>query len=98
MDNDQLLRIILERFDKVDLQFKEVLKRLDSIKKSQQDDVKGTLHLISKKVDNILHDVDYLSEKTGKHDTKINNFEKKSSHNRKAGFSFNYILKRCLSI
>ncbi|UFT98305.1 hypothetical protein KO561_13985 [Radiobacillus kanasensis] len=77
MDNDQLLRIILERFDKMDLQFKEVLNRLDSIEKSQQDDVKGTLHLISKKVDNILYDVDYLSEKTGKHDTKINNLEKR---------------------
>ncbi|WP_407268545.1 hypothetical protein [Radiobacillus sp. PE A8.2] len=77
MDNDQLLRIILERFDKVDLQFKDVLNRLDSIEKSQQDDVKGTLHLISKKVDNILYDVDYLSEKTGKHDTKINNLEKR---------------------
>ncbi|GAE93839.1 hypothetical protein JCM21714_2949 [Gracilibacillus boraciitolerans JCM 21714] len=77
MDNDQLLRIILERFDKVDMQFKEVLNRLDSIEKSQQDDVKGTLHLISKKVDNILYDVDYLSEKTGKHDTKINNLEKR---------------------
>lgn len=77
MDNDQLLRIILERFDKVDLQFKEVLNRLDSIEKSQQDDIKGTLHLISKKVDNILYDVDYLSGKTGKHDTKINNLERR---------------------
>lgn len=77
MDNDQLLRIILERFDKVDLQFKEVINRLDSIEKSQQDDVKGTLHLISKKVDSIIYDVDYLSEKTGKHDTKINNLEKR---------------------
>lgn len=34
MDNEQLLKIILERFDKVDLQFKEVLSRLDQIEKS----------------------------------------------------------------
>lgn len=43
MDNEQLLKIILERFDKVDSQFKEVLSRLDQIEKSQQEDVKGTL-------------------------------------------------------
>ncbi len=36
MDNDQLLRIILERFDKVDFQFKEVLNRLGSIEKRIQ--------------------------------------------------------------
>ncbi|WP_096199955.1 exotoxin beta-grasp domain-containing protein [Bacillus sp. FJAT-45350] len=77
MDNEQVLKIILERFDKVDLQFKEVLNRLDKIEKSQQEDVKGTLHLISKKVDGIMYDVDYLSEKTGKHDTKINSLEKR---------------------
>lgn len=34
MDNEQLLKIILERFDKVDLQFKEVLQILDSIERS----------------------------------------------------------------
>ncbi len=77
MNNEQLLKIILDRFDKVDLQFKEVLTRLDSIEKNQQEDVKGTLNLISKKVDSILYDVDYLSEKTGKHDTKINSLEKR---------------------
>lgn len=77
MDNQQLLKIILERFDKVDHQFKEVLNRLDQIEKSQQEDVNGTLHLISKKVDGIMYDVDYLSEKTGKHDTKINSIEKR---------------------
>lgn len=38
MDNEQLLKIILERFDKVDLQFKEVLHRLDIIERSQQED------------------------------------------------------------
>lgn len=65
------------QFDKVDLQFEKVFKRLDSIELSQQEDVKGTLNLISKKVDNILYDVDYLSKKTGKHDTKINSLEKK---------------------
>lgn len=77
MDNEQLLKIILERFDNVDLQFKEVLNRLDHIEKSQQEEVKGTLYLISKKVDGIKYDVDYLSEKTGKHDTKINSLEKR---------------------
>ena len=77
MDNEQLLKIILERFDKVDSQFKEVLSRLDQIEKSQQEDVKGTLYLISNKVDGIKYDVDYLSEKTGKHDTKINSPEKR---------------------
>ncbi|MBM7663522.1 hypothetical protein JOC85_004400 [Bacillus mesophilus] len=77
MDNEQLLKIILERFDKVDLQFKEVLHRLDSIERSQQEDVHGTLNLISKKVDGVMYDVEYLSEKTGKHDTKINSLEKR---------------------
>ncbi|OIJ14556.1 hypothetical protein BKP35_06675 [Anaerobacillus arseniciselenatis] len=77
MDNEQLLKIILERFDKVDSQFEEVLSRLDQIEKSQQEDIKGTLYLISKKVDGIKYDVDYLSEKTGKHDTKINSLEKR---------------------
>ena len=84
MDNEQLLKIILDRFDKVDQrfnevghQFKEVLTRLNRIEESQQEDVKGTLQLISKKVDGIRFDVDYLSEKTGKHDTKINSLEKR---------------------
>lgn len=77
MENEHLLKIILERFDKVDLQFTEVLDRLSQIEKSQQEDVKGTLHLISKKVDGIKYDIDYLSEKTGKHDTKINSLEKR---------------------
>jgi hypothetical protein len=84
MNNEQMLKIILERFDKVDQrfnvvdhQFTEVLTRLDRIEESQQEDVKGTLQLISKKVDGIRFDVDYLSEKTGKHDTKINSLEKK---------------------
>ncbi|UTW69267.1 hypothetical protein KHA80_20545 [Anaerobacillus sp. HL2] len=77
MDNEQPLKIILERFDKVDSQFEEVLPRLDQIEKSQQEDVKGTLYLISKKVDSIKYDVDFLSEKTGKHDTKINSLEKR---------------------
>ncbi len=77
MENEQLLKIILERFDHVDLQFKEVLNRLDQIEKSQQEDVKSTLHLISKKVDSVIYDIDYLSEKTGKHDTKINSLEKR---------------------
>ncbi|MDG5787422.1 hypothetical protein QA612_07935 [Evansella sp. AB-P1] len=77
MDNEQLLKIILERFDNVDLQFKEVLNRLDRIEKSQQEDVKGTLNLISKKVDGIIYDVEFLSAKTGKHDTKINSLEKR---------------------
>ncbi|WP_106495970.1 hypothetical protein [Lentibacillus sp. Marseille-P4043] len=86
MDNEELLKIILERFDKIDRQFdkvdnqfikvdgqfKEVLQRLDKIEKSQQEDVKGPLNLISRKVDGIMYDVDYLSEKTGKHDTKLN--------------------------
>ena len=36
MDNEQMLRAILERFDKVDLQFKEVLHRLDSLEKGIQ--------------------------------------------------------------
>lgn len=77
MENEQLIKIILERFDKVDLQFKEVLHRLDSIERSQQQDVQGTLNLVSKKVDGIIYDVEYLSEKTGKHDTKINSLEKR---------------------
>lgn len=77
MNNEQLLKIILERFDKVDFQFKEVLNRLDRIEESQQEDVNGSLHLIAKKVDGIRYDVDYLSEKTGKHDTKINSLEKR---------------------
>lgn len=106
MDNDQLLKIILERFDStdkqfanidkqfkemanntdtqfkevlnsIDAQFKEVLSRLDNIERSQQDDVKGTLKLISKKVDGIIYDIEYLSEKTGRHDIKINNLEKR---------------------
>ncbi|MFN7252413.1 MAG: hypothetical protein ACK4M9_16780 [Anaerobacillus sp.] len=105
MDNEQLLKIILERFDNLDLQFnnvdrqfknidsqfknidshlnnvelqfKVVLSRLDRIEKSQQEDVKDTLHLITKKVDRITYDVDYLSEKIGKHDTKINSLEKR---------------------
>lgn len=77
MENEQLLKIILERFDKVDLQFKEVLHRLDSIERSQQQDVQGPLNLVSKKVDGIIYDVEYLSEKTGKHDTKINSLEKR---------------------
>ncbi|WP_338780056.1 hypothetical protein [Metabacillus sp. FJAT-52054] len=77
MENEQLLKAILERFDKVDQQFSEVLQRLDSIEKSQQEDIKGTLNLINKKVDGITYDVDYLSEKTGKHDTKINSLEKR---------------------
>ncbi|OIJ18302.1 hypothetical protein BKP45_12030 [Anaerobacillus alkalidiazotrophicus] len=76
-DNEHLLKIILERFDKVDLQFDEVLSRLGQIEKSQQKDVKDTLYLISKKVDGIKYDVDYSSEKTGKHDTKINSLEKR---------------------
>lgn len=54
MDNEQLLKIILERFDNVDLQFKEVISRLERIEKSQQEYVKGTLHLILKKVDGIM--------------------------------------------
>ncbi|MFT9596307.1 hypothetical protein [Mesobacillus sp.] len=69
MNSEQLLKIILDRFDKVDQrfnevdhQFKEVLTRLDSIGESQQEDVRGTLQLISKKVDGIRVDVDYLSE------------------------------------
>ncbi|WP_221568734.1 hypothetical protein [Alkalihalobacillus sp. TS-13] len=53
-----LLKIILERFDKVDQQFNEVLQRLDIIEQSQQEDIKGTLHLISKKVDSITYDID----------------------------------------
>jgi len=77
MENDQLLKIILERFDRVDIQFKEVLNRLENIEKSQQEDVKGTLNLISKKVDSIIYDIEYLSEKTGKHDIKINSLEKR---------------------
>ncbi|OIJ15219.1 hypothetical protein BKP35_05060 [Anaerobacillus arseniciselenatis] len=77
MDNEQLLKIILERFDNVDLQFKEIISRLERIEKSQQEDVKDTLHLISKKVDGIMYEVDYLSEKTGKHDSKINSLEKR---------------------
>ena len=77
MNNEQLLKIILERFDKVDFQFKEVLNRLDRIEESQQEDVNGSLHLIAKKVDGIRYDVDYLSENTGKHDTKINSLEKR---------------------
>ncbi|WP_277750949.1 hypothetical protein [Anaerobacillus alkaliphilus] len=36
MDNEQLLKIILERFDKVDFQFKEVLSRLEQIEKSTE--------------------------------------------------------------
>ncbi|OIJ19298.1 hypothetical protein BKP45_14180 [Anaerobacillus alkalidiazotrophicus] len=78
MENEQLLKILLERFDQVDLQFKEVLNSFDRIERSQQEDVKGALHLISKKVDGIMYDVDYLSEKTGKYDTKINSLEKRS--------------------
>lgn len=93
MDNDQLLRIILERFSKVDLQFKEVLNRLDSIEKSQQDDMKGTLHVISKKVDNILYDVDYLSEKQVNMILKLIILRGESSLNGKAGFSFYYMAK-----
>lgn len=69
MNSEQLLKIILDRFDKVnqrfnevDHQFKEVLTRLDRIGESQQEDVRGTLQLISKKVDGIRVDVDYLSE------------------------------------
>ncbi|WNF37398.1 hypothetical protein RJD24_02740 [Bacillaceae bacterium IKA-2] len=58
------------QFDKVDLQFEKVFKRLDNIELSRQEDVKETLNLISKKVDNILCDVDYLSKKTGKQDIK----------------------------
>ena len=77
MENDQLLKIILERFDRVDIQFKEVLNRLENIEKNQQEDVKGTLNLISKKVDSIIYDIEYLSEKTGKHDIKINSLEKR---------------------
>lgn len=77
MENDQLLKIILERFDKVDLKFTEVINRLDRIEKSQQEDNKGTLHLVSKKVDGIKYEIDYLSEKTGKHDTKIKSLEKR---------------------
>lgn len=98
MNNEQMLKIILDRFDRVDLQlkevdqrfkevglrfnemdlqFNEVLTRLDRIEDSQQEDVKGTLQLISKKIEGIMYDVDYLSAKTGKHDTKINSLEKR---------------------
>jgi hypothetical protein len=77
MENEHLLKIILERFDKVDFKFTEVINRLDRIEKSQQEDVKGTLHLVSKKIDGIKYKIDYLSEKTGKHDTKINSLEKR---------------------
>lgn len=77
MNNENLLKIILDRFDKIDNQFKEVLNRLDKIEVSQQEDVKGTLSLITKKIDGFMYDIEYLSEKTGKHDTKINNLEKR---------------------
>ncbi|WP_264184014.1 hypothetical protein [Bacillus shivajii] len=40
MDNGQLLKIILERFCDVDLQFKEVLNRLDRMEKTQQEGIK----------------------------------------------------------
>lgn len=34
MDNEQLLKIILERFDNVNLQFKEVINRLGRLEKN----------------------------------------------------------------
>jgi archaellum component FlaC len=74
---EQRFNKVDQRFNEVDHQFKEVLTRLDRIEESQQGDVKGTLQLISKKIDGIRFDVDYLSEKTGKHDTKINSLEKR---------------------
>ncbi|WP_221568767.1 hypothetical protein [Alkalihalobacillus sp. TS-13] len=77
MENEQLLKIIIERFDKVDQQINEVLQRLEVIEQGQQEDIKGALTLINKKVDSITYDIDYLSEKTGKHDTKINSIEKR---------------------
>ncbi|UCZ55034.1 hypothetical protein LGQ02_10045 [Bacillus shivajii] len=47
MDNGQLLKIILERLDKVDLQFKEVLNRqFDRIEKGQQEGIKRSSSFI----------------------------------------------------
>lgn len=46
MENEHLLKIILERFDIVDFKFTEVINRLDRIEKSQQEDVKWTLQLL----------------------------------------------------
>jgi septation ring formation regulator EzrA len=74
---DTRFNVVDKKFNVVDKKLEEVILRLDNIEKNQQEDFKATLNLIIKKVDNLTYDIDYLSEKTGKHDTKINSLEKR---------------------
>lgn len=67
MDNEQILKIMIERFDKIDQQFNEVFQRLDRIERNQQEDIKGTLTLISKKIDAATYEPEYVSGRAGKH-------------------------------
>lgn len=59
---------IEKRFDKVDADLTEVKERLAKIELAQPDDIKGILTHIEKSTESLTKDVDYLSEKVGKHD------------------------------
>lgn len=98
MDNEQMLKVIMDLMDKMDKRFDALDNRLDGmdqrfdtmditleimdekldrIERGQQEDIQSMLKLINGNVDRISYELDYLSEKTGRHDTKINTLEKK---------------------
>ncbi|GGD13993.1 hypothetical protein [Pontibacillus salipaludis] len=52
-------------------------RRFDRIEYAQQHDSKAMLDIIDQKVSRTRVDVDYLSEKTGVHDVKLNNLAKR---------------------